>query len=317
MYIMFDHVHINSRSGPNHFSSKLATQFRRMGHSCTFLNNNMFAVGSSPPPAPDIKLSFIETNTQTKAYPMVLRLDGIYFDPRKDYNYLNKNIERSYKMADGIVFQSKYNRDIVFKYFGKHPRYTIINNGADIEFINNIKPLEHPKINKFETVWCCASKWRDWKRLKENIRYFLECSSDKDYLIVAGEVDPKKEGLDDRLYQHPRIFFVGDVGIEILYSIYKRAKYFIHLARYDSCPNVVVDARAAGCQIICSSIAGTKEVAGLDAIVVHDELWDYNPVSTAYLPDMLFDKTIKNTYDTNIDITEVSKRYEDFLKEIL
>ena len=91
----------------------------------------------------------------------------------------------------------------------------------------------------------------------------------------------------------------------------------IHLARYDSCPNVVVDARAAGCQIICSSIAGTKEIAGPDATVIYEEPWDYSPASTTNLPEISFDKVIKNSYNTNIDMANVAERYEQFLQQTL
>ena len=147
--------------------------------------------------------------------------------------------------------------------------------------------------------------------IKENLKYFLEFSGPRDCLVVAGHVDKKE------MVKHDRIFFVGNIDVSNLYGLYKRSKYLIHLARYDSCPNVVVDARAAGCQVICSSIAGTKEIAGPDAIVIYEEPWDYSPASTTNLPKISFDKVIKNSYNTNIDMADVSKRYEEFLKETL
>jgi len=301
MNILFDNVNVFSRSGPNHFGSKLIKYLDRLGHRCMV----------PPQEGADIKLAFIETQQIIKTEPMVLRLDGIYFDPDQVYELRNSNIMRSYKQADGVIFQSEFNRDISFKYFGEHPSYTVINNGADMEYINTVRPLGHPKLDKFETVWCCASTWRRWKRLQENIRYFLEHSGPDDCLVVAGHVDIKNTVI------HDRIFFVGDIDMQNLYALYKRSKYFIHLARYDSCPNVVVDARAAGCQVICSSIAGTKEVAGTDAIVIYEEPWDYSPASTTNLPEISFDKTIENSYNTNIDMVDVSKKYEEFLKETL
>jgi len=264
-----------------------------------------------PQEGADIKLTFIESNQIVKTGPMVLRLDGIYFDPEQNYKLRNGNIFRSYEQADGVVFQSEFNRDISFKYFGEHPNHTVINNGADMEYMNSVIPLAHPRLDNFETVWCCASTWRRWKRLRENIKYFLEHSSPKDCLVVAGHVDAKETVI------HDRIFFVGDIDVQNLYALYKRSKYLIHLARYDSCPNVVVDARAAGCQVICSSIAGTKEVAGQDAIVIYEDPWDYSPASTTCLPEISFDKVIENGYNTNIDMIDVSKRYEEFLKETL
>ena len=301
MNILLDNVKIFSKSGPNHFGTKLIKYLDRLGNRCML----------PPQDGADIKLSFIETRQIIKTEPLVLRLDGIYFDPDQNYELRNGNIARSYKQADGVIFQSEFNRDISFKYFGKHPNYTVINNGADMEYLDTISPLVHPKLDNFETVWCTAATWRRWKRLKENISYFLQHSGPKDCLVVAGAVDTKDT------FIHDRIFFVGDIDVQSLYALYKRSKYLVHLARYDSCPNVVVDARAAGCQIICSSIAGTKEIAGPDAIVIHEEPWDYSPASTTNLPEISFDKVIENSYNTNIDMTDVSKRYNEFLKETL
>ena len=301
MKILFDNVNVSSKSGPNHFGSKLIKYLGAQGNKCML----------PPQEGADIKLSFIETRQMIKTEPMVLRLDGIYFDPDQNYNLRNSNIQRSYKMADGVIFQSIFNRDISFKYFVEHPNHTVINNGADTQYMDTVQPLRHPILDEFETVWCCAATWRRWKRLKENLKYFLEFSGPRDCLVVAGHVDKKE------MVKHDRIFFVGDIDVSNLYGLYKRSKYLIHLARYDSCPNVVVDARAAGCQVICSSIAGTKEIAGPDAIVIYEEPWDYSPASTTKLPEISFDKVIENGYNTNIDMADVSKRYEEFLKETL
>ena len=289
MNILLDNVNIFSKSGPNHFGAKLVKYLDRLGNKCML----------PPQDGADVKLSFIETRQIIKTEPLVLRLDGIYFDPDQNYELKNGNIVRSYQQADGVIFQSEFNRDISFK------------NGADIEYMDTINPLVHPKLDNFETVWCCAATWRRWKRLKENIMYFLQHSGPKDCLVVAGHVDAK-----DAIV-HNRIFFVGDIDVQSLYALYKRSKYLIHLARYDSCPNVVVDARAAGCQIICSSIAGTKEIAGPDAIMIYEDPWDYSPASTTNLPEISFDKVVENSYNTNIDMTDVSKRYNEFLKETL
>jgi glycosyltransferase involved in cell wall biosynthesis len=301
MNILLDNVNIFSTSGPNHFGSKLIKYLDRRGNKCML----------PPQEGADIKLTFIESTQIIETTPMVLRLDGIYFDPEQNYKLRNGGIIQSYNKADGVVFQSEFNRDMCFKYFGEHKNYSVINNGADLEYMKDIRPLGHPKLDAFETVWCCAASWRRWKRLRENIKYFLEHSGPKDCLVIAGHVDASEAII------HDRIFFVGDINTNSLYSLYKRSKYMIHLARFDSCPNVVVDARAAGCQIICSSIAGTKEVAGPDAIVIHEKPWDYSPASTTNLPEISFDKVISNGYNTNIDMVDVSERYEQFLKETL
>ena len=67
-----------------------------------------------------------------------------------------------------------------------------------------------------------------------------------------------------------------------LLSLYKRSSTFVHLAYLDHCPNVVVDAQAAGCKIVCSSTGGTHEIVDNGIVILEDE-WDMKPC-TLYKP---------------------------------
>ena len=301
MKIFLDNVNLNSTSGPNHFGTKLNKYISRLGATCT-TNLDESSL--------DVQLSFIES-IQNSNLPLVQRLDGIYFDIDTDNKLMNSNLQKTYENSAGVIFQSEYCRDLCFKYLGAHDNYTVIHNGADYELIDEIEPLQDSLLDKFDTVWTCASRWRPWKRLRQNVEYFINFSGENDCLVVAGNPP------DDEVVKHNRVFYVGRLPVDILFSLYKRSKYFIHLARYDACPNVVVDARASGCQIICSSLAGTKEVAGPNALVVEDVPWDLEPVSTSRIPDIKFDNVTKNTYNTNIDMTFVAKNYLNFLQKTL
>ena len=143
--------------------------------------------------------------------------------------------------------------------------------------------------------------------MDENIRYFIEHASDRDCLIVAGKTSYGQS--------HPRVFFTGDFPHNALISLYKRSKYFLHLAWLDHCPNVVVDARASGCQIICSSAGGTKEIAGLDAIVIAEPEWDMSPVDLYNPPNINVNKIFDKEYPVcyNIDMNIVAEKYLDFI----
>ena len=291
MNIHLENVNLNSTSGPNHFASKLVK------HSDFMFNSHKPA---------DARLCFIETHRpKIENIPLIQRLDGIYFNLEQPYRLQNTNIEKTYKEADGVIFQSNFNKELTTKYFGEHNNGTIIHNGADVEYINNTPVLKNPKLEKYENVWSCASSWRPHKRLAENVRYFLEHSSEKDCLIVAGENGYGMPKLD-------RVYYVGKISVLQLVSLYKRTKYFLHLAWLDHCPNVVIDARASGCQIICSSTGGTKEIAGKDAIIVEEPDWDFEPVNLYEPPIMDFTKKIKNDHDSDIDMKKVAKKYEDF-----
>ena len=158
-------------------------------------------------------------------------------------------------------------------------------------------------------MWSCASTWRPHKRLGENIRYFLEHSSDKDCLVVAGQTDYAKA--------HDRVFFTGNLSQRALIALYKRSKYFLHLAWLDHCPNVVVDARASGCRVVCSSAGGTKEIAGQDAIIIEEEEWDMSPVELYNPPKMNFNKVVDNLHKSDYNMYNVSLKYKYFMRELV
>ena len=231
-----------------------------------------------------------------------------YFNSEQDFKELNRSILETYNKSRGVIFQSNFNKKLTFEYFGEHQNSIVIHNGADLEYIDRTPILTNEVLDSYENVWCCASSWRPHKRLDENIRYFLEHSSEKDCLIVAGSGDqPQRQ-------EHDRVYYVGNLPIKALISLYKRSKYFVHLAYLDHCPNVVVDASACGCHIICSSSGGTKEVAG-DATVIEEDVWDLKPIKLYEPPKMDFTRKIKNKLRNNIDMNYVAAQYEKFLGE--
>ena len=295
MNLHLENVSLQSSTGPNHFASKLAKQLANSGVS---IDHNSPA---------DARLCFIETyNTFTDSVPLFQRLDGIYFNKAQDYKRQNANIKRTYDMASGVIFQSHFNKELITKYFGEHNNSVVIHNGADTDYIKSQPVLNNKMLDKFENVWCCASSWRPHKRLDDNIRYFLEHSSEKDCLVIAGKSD-------DPVPRSERIFYAGQLTVPQLTSLYRRSSHFIHLAWLDHCPNVVVDARASGCQIICSSAGGTKEIAGTDAVVVEEDEWNFEPVKLYEPPPLDFTKKTNNSWDVDINISSVAEKYKNFL----
>ena len=182
-----------------------------------------------------------------------------------------------------------------------------------MELINSVLALEGGVLGNYDKIWCCASSWRPHKRLNENINYFLEKSSENDCLFVAGTTP--------EIIKHDRVFYLGNLNLHDLISLYKASDYFIHLAWLDHCPNVVVDARASGCKIICSSTGGTSEVAGPDAIVIKEKEWDFSPIDLYNPPKMKYHITTKNdhvrTQESTIEMSFVAKQYKQFLKKLI
>ena len=296
MKILLDNVNVNSSSGPNSFGRRLMLEAQKTGHA---IGTNILN--------PDVQLSFIST-AQKKAK-LALRLDGIYFNSRQDWQLMNAPIKESFDVADLAIYQSNFNKKLTEKYFGQSKKSIVINNGTCLETINSIQPLAHVELDKYSEVWSCASSWRPHKRLKDNINYFLEKAPETACMVVAGE-NP------DYVIQHPRILYAGQLSWEDCVSLYKRSTTFLHLAFLDHCPNVVVDARAAGCKLIVAASGGTKEIAGLGAKIIDDLDWDMSPLDLYSPPVLDYSKERQNQIASSVDIVDVSRRYIEALGSI-
>jgi len=296
MKIYFDNVDARSSSGPNSFAKKLGHELIRQGHEVTAVK-------------PHVQLSFIMSGL--KLAPIALRLDGIYFNSAQEWQQMNTPIKHTYDAAELIIFQSSFDKELITRYFGDHKHTTIIHNGANLDLIDEVPINEDSFLDPFNKIWLCASSWRPHKRLTDNIRYFTEHADGHDCLIIAGSGVENYERVNDS-----RIFYVGNLTQIQLMGIMKRADTFVHLAFLDHCPNVVVDARAAGCKIVCASSGGTYEIAGADAVIVNDAEWDWEPLELYRPPALDFAKTTSSGRDSVIDMAYVAEQYVHALNTI-
>ena len=126
MKICLENVNLTSLSGPNSFARKLIKYLSYMGHDIVNIDQA------------DARLCFIETFRKKNNIPLFQRLDGIYFNTTQNFKQQNENIKRTYENADGVIFQSEFNKKLTFEFFGEHPNTTVIHNAADVDLIKNI-----------------------------------------------------------------------------------------------------------------------------------------------------------------------------------
>ena len=305
MNIHFENVDFRSRSGPNGFGLKLARSLHNSGHTIT---------GGVARSGIDVNLAFIQSANSFQ--PTVLRLDGIYFNADQAWKSMNDPIRRSYEFVDSVVVQSEFNRELTRRYFGDRDNVHVIHNGTDTSLIENI-PTAEVGLSR-ENVWMCASTWRPHKRLHDNIKLFRELSKPDDILLVAGALDVQYDVYPPLL--DPRIKFLGDLTWENLISCMKAAGKFVHLAWLDHCPNVVVDARACGCHVYCSSTGGTEEIAGSSATVLEEEVWNFEPIRLYDPPKIVgFDTLRRSNYEStpSIDINSVAYQYLTVMNNVV
>ena len=89
-----------SNSGPNKFTRTL---FRSLVKEKS--------VSLSSQEEADVEFCLIQQQLP-KVKPMVLRLDGIWFNSEQEYHKQNAPIKFSYNNADAVVFQSEFNKKL-------------------------------------------------------------------------------------------------------------------------------------------------------------------------------------------------------------
>lgn len=102
MRILFDNVDWNSTAGPHWFARKLANTLKNKGHTI-----------SAFPDGADVQLSIVMAGQRHDRLPIIQRLDGIYYDTLKNYKAMNEPIHATYKIANGVVFQSEWSKRLV------------------------------------------------------------------------------------------------------------------------------------------------------------------------------------------------------------
>jgi len=303
MKIFAHNFNPQSNSGPNKFTRQLFNQMQKE-YGVSYTSNQQEA---------DVEFCLIQQVVH-KVKPMVLRLDGIWFNSEQNYKEQNKLIEFSYRNADAVIFQSNFNKKLTESWFGEHKNPYIIHNAADFKQIERANAaFWNNTFGKDTEVWSCAASWRPHKRLNENIKYFLEFAPPNAILAVAG-----KGAATERLnhLNNKRIKFLDELDYMSLLSLYKRSSTFVHLAYLDHCPNVVVDAQACGCRVICSSSGGTSEIVENGTIVVEED-WDFKPCKLYSPPKINFNSFKHCSMTKNRNIVNCTKKYYDIIKRII
>ena len=282
----------------------------------SLVNQNLVSLENTQQNA-DVEFCLIQQSVH-KVKPMVLRLDGIWFNSEQEYKRQNAPIVFSYNNADAVVFQSEFNKKLTESWFGVHKNSHVIHNAADKKLIRAANGRYYDRIfGKNTEVWSCASSWRPHKRLNENIRYFLENAPSGAILAIAGK---GSDGERQQYSANKRLKFLGELDYMSLLSLYKRSTTFLHLAYLDHCPNVVVDAQAAGCRIVCSSSGGTSEIVS-KGIVINEAEWDFKPTKLYKPPLMDFDNCSEvsshQCEDFKNNIEKCALKYHDVFRGVL
>jgi glycosyltransferase involved in cell wall biosynthesis len=269
--------------------------------------------------------------------PYIVRVDGINFDLALSNSMRwskNSSMHDALLRADGVIFQSRYCRDLIQNIFQvEYKNSCIIPNGVDQSQykLDKDRTRFSLKIATSDFVVLTSAKWRVHKRLASTIdayKKFASAAGQPTRLIVVGEPNEWKSE-----WEAPDISFVGNIPPGSTKEWYSIADCYLFLSWLDHCPNSVVEAIGAGLPVICSNQGGTKELlerTNSGVVVDADDdipagLADlYNPpkpniekVCTALL-DVLANRNRESVEDRSaLDIGVVATHYTDFFMSTL
>ena len=275
--------------GPGFFSRKLSREFKRTDVGVTY--NRLRSAES----ALFFSVSWGDWMHRLCAMwdiKTVLRVDGFmvptYYDNRTQNRfYQNRNltkahmavnfrIQRDLLLADHVIYQSSFSKQMCDKYlYKRNSDYSIIYNGIDLNHF-----LPNKRENRRIRLLCAGSLRHEymlgtilpvfnslWKR------YNLE-------LYIVGTMDEicsqqLREFSNNNVEVSDRIIVVGSVDNDNMAYHLSNADILIHPRLGDWCPNVVIESLACGIPVVCGSWGGTSEIVGDGGIIVQTDPWGY------------------------------------------
>lgn len=305
MKIHLDNVNMSSTSGPNSFGKRLAMALLESGHEVELED------GSNA----EVSLVFIEPSGRPLAKKIFQRLDGIWFSPH-EFETKNTAIKSLYQKANGVIWQSDFDRQMTTKWWGKPNSGVVIQNGINAPQIKSfsIAALEQLR-QKYEMIFVCSANWHPQKRLSDNIEFYKHIRKfySSAALIVMGN--------NPSFVADPHIFYTGSQSHDVCLEIFSAADWMIHLAWLDHCPNTVVECISQNTPVICSEHGGTKEIIGNFGIVIDENLpYNFELVDYNFPPKLSFSqfknklpKANELKYNVDVSMETCLKKYITFL----
>lgn len=253
MRIFIDNFNPESSSGPNTFVRRLLTQLVSLGCKLTSACEADLAL-------------VVEERTAIlpEGLPFIQRLDGIWYKP-SEIDWANRLILKTYREASGVIFQSMFDLRLITTLLGwTSAPATVIPNGAETAPPAAIPESIRKLRESTEVLFVAAAEWRPQKRLQSNLALFRHLRKHQFPNALLAVLGPRPADLA----AEPGVHYLGMLREAECQALYSIADWLLHLAWADHCPNVVVEALAQGCPVVCSSVGGTSELVGANGVIL-------------------------------------------------
>jgi len=183
---------------------------------------------------------------------------------------------KSYKMADKVIFISKYSQDAVKKYLPNiEEKSIVIPLGISDLFIDNSDKYDLPDNLMSNKFYLYVSNLDYYKAQKELLYTWRKLVDDGfEYPLVlagpnVGNYGNEVIALIQTLNLEKSVIYLGSVDYEKLPSLYKSARALVFASSCECCPNILLEKLASSKMIFCSE-KGPMPEFGEDAVVYFD-----------------------------------------------
>lgn len=191
---------------------------------------------------------------------IVYRLDGLRAIYNDQWDKMDDLQLQASHLADHIIFQSKHCLESFKRYGYDGDNYSIVYNGVD-QSIFDTRGKEF--WNGTEKLKIFSCNWSSNPRKGYSvIACFSEIESIESYFVGnwPEEIDKKK------------VICLSTMKQEELAKYYKKCDVFLHPAKNDPCPNVVLEALSCGLPVIYHDSGGTPEIARNYGLPLHKDI---------------------------------------------
>jgi glycosyltransferase involved in cell wall biosynthesis len=179
---------------------------------------------------------------------------------------------RTFKRADGLIFLTRYARDVVMQVITTSTgKTTIVPHGIDGRFV--CPPREQLTNNNYSTINPFRILYLSIIDMYKHQWYVAEAVASLRKAGVPLEIDfigpaygPALKHLLESIQKHdPKgefLHYRGAIPFEKLHTAYRQADAFVFASSCENLPNILIEAMAAGLPIACSNKGPMPEVLG-------------------------------------------------------
>lgn len=319
IYIPFNE-NTKNIGGPYTFMMNLKEYLKKIGYPFTDDSDNYRKAGSIffPISFNSNVLDFFKKNK----FPIIQRLDGVYYPSKHGikYIYLNWEIKKDYlKYSDFVIFQSKYSRTECFTMLGEIDRdkYRIIHNGTDKKFFYPV----NRKFNESKIIFTATGSFRN-KDMIEPVVLALDLLV-KRYNIEFRVIGPILNREVKKYTNRPYIRCLGGMNKKEISEQLHQTDILIHCQLNPACPNSVIEALSCGVPVVGFDTGAMKEILHfcpeLLAYVSEDVFQRYENFKYKRLLDKIIlciknYKSFKRKFIDNSDLYDNKETFRQYLK---